>query len=69
MEMRSGDLILAQGSYIFVQDGASGQVEVLVGPLKQSLADTDKPVVYDHKQRKYSLINKTRNPFNWFKHW
>ena len=56
MEMRVGDLILAQGSYIFVQDGASGQVEVLVGPLKQSLADTDKPVIYDHNQRKYTPI-------------
>jgi len=55
MEQRSGDLILAQGSYILVQDGASGQVEVLVGPLKQSLADTDKPVVYDHKGRRYLL--------------
>jgi major vault protein len=50
---RTGDIILAQGTFVYVQDGASGQVDVIVGPNKISLADTDKPVTYDPNQRRY----------------
>lgn len=53
---RHGDLILPQGTYTLVQDGASGQVDVIVGPHKASLADTDKPVVYDHNTRRFNKI-------------
>jgi hypothetical protein len=45
MTERAGDLIIPQGSYAFVQDGATGQVDVIVGPTKVSLAETDKPVI------------------------
>ncbi len=44
-EGRSGDLVLSQGTYVLLQDGATGQVEVVTGPHKVSLADTDRPVV------------------------
>lgn len=50
---RTGDIILAQGTFVYVQDGASGQVDVIVGPNKISLADTDKPVTYDPTNRRY----------------
>ena len=50
---RSGDLVLSQGTYVLVQDGATGQVEVITGPFKVSLADTDKPVIYDSASRRF----------------
>ena len=50
---RSGDIVLPQGTYVLIQDGASGQVEVVVGPHKVSLADTDKTVVYNPVTRRY----------------
>lgn len=53
MEPRSGDLVLPQGTYVLLQDGASGQVEVVSGPHKVSLADTDKPVVYERESRRF----------------
>lgn len=56
---RHGDLILPQGTYALVQDGASGQVDVVVGPHKVSLADTDKPVIYDHNTHRYVRIPGT----------
>jgi major vault protein len=49
MDKERGDLILAQGMYAFIQDGASGQVEVVVGPHKVSLAETDRPSIQDER--------------------
>jgi major vault protein len=37
-----------------LQDGATGQVEVVTGPFKVSLADTDKPVVYEKDTRRFT---------------
>ena len=54
MEQRSGDLVLPQGTYVLLQDGASGQVEVVTGPHKVSLADTEKPVIYERESRRYT---------------
>ena len=51
---RSGDLVLPQGTYVLLQDGASGEVKVVVGPSKVSMADTDKPVVYEMSSRRYA---------------
>ena len=53
-QTRTGDLVLPQGTYVLLQDGASGNVNVVVGPHKVSLADTDKPVVYERESRRYS---------------
>jgi major vault protein len=57
MEIRKGDVILPQGTYSLVQDGSTGNVETIVGPHKVSLADTDKPVVYDSDTRRYTIIS------------
>lgn len=54
IEGRSGDLVLSQGTYVLVQDGATGQVEVITGPHKVSLADTDKPVIYEKDTRRFT---------------
>jgi len=53
MEDKKGDLVLSQGMYAFIQDGTQGNVEVIVGPFKTSLSDTDKLVSYDPKTSKF----------------
>jgi major vault protein len=53
IEGRSGDLVLSQGTYALIQDGATGTVEVVTGPHKVSLADTDKPVIYEKDTRRF----------------
>ena len=60
MEPRSGDLVLPQGTYVLLQDGASGQVEVVTGPHKVSLADTDKPVIYERESRRFVPTDSAR---------
>ncbi len=52
-EKKRGDLILSQGTFVFIQDGASGQVQVAVGPYKESLGEIDKLVIYDKDERKF----------------
>jgi len=59
-EGRSGDLVLSQGTYVLLQDGATGQVEVVTGPFKVSLADTDKPVVYEKDTRRFTPTTSDR---------
>jgi len=56
---RTGDLVLAQGEYALLQDGTNGNVQVIVGPNKQSVAETDFLVVYDHNNR--CFIRTTKN--------
>lgn len=63
---RTGDIILAQGTFVYVQDGASGQVDVIVGPNKISLADTDKPVTYDPNQRRYHRVSSAQEAIQTF---
>ena len=52
-ENKRGDLILSQGTFVYIQDGASGQVQVAVGPYKESIGEIDKIVVFDEKTRKF----------------
>lgn len=52
-EKKRGDLILPQGTFVFIQDGASGQVQVAVGPYKESLGEIDKLVTYNERSRKF----------------
>jgi len=55
---RTGDLVLAQGEYALLQDGTNGNVQVIVGPNKTSVAETDSPVIYDHENRKFVRVSK-----------
>ena len=50
---KRGDLILSQGTFVYIQDGASGQVQVAVGPYKESIGEIDKIVIFDSKNRKF----------------
>jgi len=40
------ELVLAQNQYALIQDETKGTVSVLVGPFKQGLTGTDRPVIY-----------------------
>ena len=51
---RSGDLVLAQGTYVHILEGATGQVDVITGPNKTSLPETDKTVIYERESRRFT---------------
>ena len=51
---RSGDLVLAQGTYVHILEGATGQVDVITGPNKTSLPETDKTVIYERESRRFA---------------
>ena len=52
-ENKRGDLILSQGTFVYIQEGASGLVQVAVGPYKESIGEIDKIVIFDEKTRKF----------------
>lgn len=55
-DRRETELILAPNEYAFVQDKTKGQVNVHVGPHKMSLANTDQPVIYDSRDRRFKPV-------------
>jgi major vault protein len=57
MADNSRELILAQNQFAFVQEEAKGGVSVWVGPSKQGLTPSDKPVVYDPKTTKFRAVS------------
>lgn len=50
---RERDMILAPNEYAFINDETKGEVNVFVGPNKQSLAGTDRPVIFDLKSKRF----------------
>lgn len=60
---RSGDLVIPQELYVLLQDGMTGQVDVITGPYKQSLGDTDQPVIYNHETRRYEPVKQKEDAF------
>jgi major vault protein len=54
---KRGDLILPQGTFVYIQDGASGLVQVAVGPYKESIGEIDKIVIFDENTRKFVPSN------------
>ncbi|MCI4626455.1 MAG: hypothetical protein L3V56_10900 [Candidatus Magnetoovum sp. WYHC-5] len=50
---RERDLVLAPNEYAFILDETKGNVIAYVGPFKTSLANTDRPVVYEEKTRRF----------------
>jgi major vault protein len=53
----SADLILAPGQFAFVLDTTKGVVNIHVGPTKQSLSNTDQPVLWDAGAGKFENVN------------
>jgi len=53
---RTGDMIVPPNQYAYISDKTKGQISVLVGPFKQSLASTDAPVLYNPASRQYEEV-------------
>jgi major vault protein len=56
-EARERDLVLAPNEYAFISDQTKGNINVYVGPYKTSLANTDKPVIFDEKTKRFLICN------------
>lgn len=50
---RERDLVLAPNEFAFISDQTKGQVNVYVGPYKTSLANTDQPVVFNERTKRF----------------
>ena len=57
-ENKRGDLILSQGTFVYIQEGATGLVQVAVGPYKESIGEIDKIVIFDEKTRKFVQVSE-----------
>src|SRR5579863_8871908 len=56
----TGQLVLAQNQYAFIQDATKGSVQVYVGPHALALSSNDKPVVYDNVKDEFTPVNDLR---------
>lgn len=56
-ETRERDLVLAPNEFAFISDQTKGNINVYVGPYKTSLANTDKPVIFDEDVKKFVICN------------
>jgi major vault protein len=50
---RERDLVLAPNEYAFIADETKGNINAYVGPYKTSLANTDQPVVFNAKTKRF----------------
>ncbi len=50
---RERDLVLAPNEYAFISDQTKGNINVYVGPYKTSLANTDQPVFFDDRSKRF----------------
>ena len=56
-ESRERDLVLAPNEYAFISDQTKGNINVYVGPYKTSLANTDRPVMFDDVTKRFEKCN------------
>lgn len=60
---RERDLVLAPNEYAYISDQTKGNINAYVGPYKTSLANTDQPVFFDERSKRFercSLEQATR---------
>jgi major vault protein len=50
---RERDLVLAPNEYAYIADETKGNINVYVGPHKTSLANTDRPVVFNRQSKRF----------------
>jgi major vault protein len=50
---RERDLVLAPNEFAYISDQTKGNINVYVGPYKTSLANTDQPVVFNDKTKRF----------------
>lgn len=70
---RERDLVLAPNEFAFISDETKGNINVYVGPHKTSLANTDRPVVFNNDSKRFdrcSLEQATQtlsvSPEGWY---
>lgn len=56
---RNRELVLPPGTYAFVLDSTKGKVSTYVGPVKNSLSETDQLVAWDARDQKYHGVETT----------
>lgn len=59
-EGQNRDLVLAPNEFAYILDETKGHINCYVGPNKMSLANTDRPVVFDPKSRRYNRMELDR---------
>jgi major vault protein len=52
-EHKANDLALPPNEYAFVLDTTKGQVQTYTGPIKASLSQTDQPVIFDMRTKRF----------------
>src|SRR4051812_31237840 len=52
------DLVLAPGEYAYVQDTTKGLINMMVGPTKVSMSNTDQPVVFEKRFKRVDRIDQ-----------
>jgi major vault protein len=55
-EGRDRDLVLAPGEFAHILDTTKGIVNVIVGPYKLSLSNTDQPVTWDPQNKRFNRL-------------
>lgn len=58
--IRERDMVLSPNEYMYVQDETKGHVDIFIGPTKQSLSNSDKPVVFDDKTKRFIKVDDYR---------
>jgi len=54
---RERDLVLAPNEFALISDQTKGHIVVYVGPCKTSLANTDQPVVFNERTKRFERCN------------
>ncbi len=57
---RTRDLVLAPNEFAFISDQTKGNINVYVGPYKSSLANTDQPVFFNSRSKRFDACNLER---------
>lgn len=53
----TNDLVLAPNEFSFISDETKGNIDVYVGPHKTSLANTDRPVIFDEDLKRFIAVD------------
>lgn len=58
--IRERDMVLSPNEFMYVQDETKGHVDCFMGPTKQSLSNSDKPVIFDDKSKRFIKVDDYR---------
>jgi len=53
---RERDLVLSPNEYCLISDQTKGHIVVYVGPYKTSLANTDQPVIFNDRNKRFERV-------------